>query len=204
MGFRTRLLEIPFAYDWLQSGIYRAGSKLWLTESVIQPMKGLRILDVGCGTSAILSTLPSVDYLGIDHNPKYIEKARLIHGDRGIFRMIDVNDAQFQELGKFDRVLLLGVLHHLDDSECKSLLAALQAVLKPDGFLVTFDNAFVDGQHPIARLLVKLDRGRFARAPNEYRVLIEGEFDIRSEIVRQDLCRVPYTHVIFQAVARGL
>jgi len=165
-------------------------------------MKGLRILDVGCGTSAILSTLPSVDYLGIDHNPKYIEKARLIHGDRGIFRMIDVNDAQFQELGKFDRVLLLGVLHHLDDSECKSLLAALQAVLKPDGFLVAFDNAFVDGQHPIARALAKLDRGRYARTPQQYRSLIETSFVVESEITRHDLMRVPYTHVAFRARTR--
>jgi 2-polyprenyl-3-methyl-5-hydroxy-6-metoxy-1,4-benzoquinol methylase len=116
--------------------------------------------------------------------------------------MIDVNDAQFQELGKFDRVLLLGVLHHLDDSECKSLLAALQAVLKPDGFLVTFDNAFVDGQHPIARALAKSDRGRYARTPQQYRSLIETSFVVESEIIRHDLMRVPYTHVAFRARTR--
>jgi len=202
MGSRTWLLEIPIVYDLFQDGLTRSETRTWFSDQVICASDGMRILDVGCGTASILSLLPNVEYIGIDHNPKYIAKARVSHGDRGEFRSVDVNDAQFRTLGKFDRVLLLGVLHHLNDDECIKLFSALRQALREDGQLVTFDNALVSGQHPIARLLAKLDRGRYARTPQQYRSLIETSFVVESEIIRHDLLRVPYTHVAFRARTR--
>ena len=202
MGLRTGLMEIPIVYDLLQNGLSRSETRTWFSDQVICANDGMRILDVGCGTATILSLLPNIEYIGIDHNAKYIAKARLIHRDRGEFRSVDVNDAQFRTLGKFDRVLLLGVLHHLNDGECIKLFSALRQALGEGGQLVTFDNALVSGQHPIARLLAKLDRGRYARTPQQYRSLIETSFVVESEIIRHDLLRVPYTHVAFRARTR--
>jgi len=202
MGLRTWLLEIPIVYDLLQNGLSRSETRTWFSNQVIRANDDMRILDVGCGTAAILSLLPNLEYVGVDHNPKYIAKARLIHGDRGEFRSVDVNDAQFRTLGQFDRVLLLGVLHHLNDDECIKLFSALRQALGEGGQLVTFDNALVSGQHPIARLLAMLDRGRYARTPQQYRSLIETSFVVESEIIRHDLLRVPYTHVAFRARTR--
>lgn len=203
MGLRTRLMEIPIVYDLFTNGLGRSGTRTWFSDEFICASDGMRVLDVGCGTASILALLPDVEYIGIDHNPKYIDKARLLHGDRGDFQTIDVNDARIGELGQFDRVLLLGVLHHLSDSECLALLAALQTVLRNGGQLITFDNALVHGQHPIARALAKLDRGRYARSPQQYRFLIETSFVVESEVVRHDLLRVPYTHVAYRAVQRA-
>jgi SAM-dependent methyltransferase len=202
MGSRTWLLEIPIVYDLFQDGLTRSETRTWFSDQVICASDGMRILDVGCGTASILSLLPNVEYIGIDHNPKYIAKVRVSHGDRGEFRSVDVNDAQFRTLGKFDRVLLLGVLHHLNDDECIKLFSALRQALKEDGQLITFDNALVSGQHPFARLLAKLDRGRYARTPQQYRSLIEVSFVVESEIIRHDLLRVPYTHLAFRARTR--
>jgi len=202
MGLRTWLLEIPIVYDLLQNGLNRSEARTWFSDQVICATDGMRILDVGCGTATILSLLPNIEYIGIDHNPKYIAKARLIHRDRGEFRSVDVNDAQFRKLGQFDRVLLLGVLHHLNDGECIKLFSALRQALKEDGQLVTLDPALVSGQHPIARALAKLDRGRYARTPQQYQSLIETSFVVKSEIIRHDLLRVPYTHVALRARTR--
>jgi len=202
MGLRTWLMEIPIVYDLFQDGLSRSGTRTWLSNQVICASDGMRILDVGCGTAPILSLLPNVEYVGIDHNPKYIAKARVTHGDRGEFRSVDVNDAQFRTLGQFDRVLLLGVLHHLNDDECIKLFSALRQALGEGGHLVTFDNALVSGQHPIARALAKLDRGQHSRTPQQYRSLIETSFVVESEIIRHDLLRVPYSHIAFRVLAK--
>ena len=203
MGLRTRLLEIPVVYELLQNGLSRPLGDEWLVEEVMGVRPGMRILDIGCGTADILSRLPQVDYLGIDHNPKYVEKSRSRFGSRGRFEVLDVNDSSFRDFGSFDIVLLLGVLHHLNDDEIPGLLSTIVMSTKPDGHLVTFDNALVQGQHPLARFLAKADRGRFARSPEEYRELIETAFDVESEIVRHDLLRIPYTHAIFRAVRKS-
>jgi len=157
------------------------------------------VLDVGCGTGEIISGLPEVTYVGIDHNHEYITKAIKRHGTRGRFLVLDVNDAEFKALGQFDRILLLAVLHHLGDEECLRMLPNLHEALAPGGLLVTLDPAIVRGQHPIARLLARLDRGRYARSVARYRALIEKSFTIESEIVRHDLLRVPYTMAAFRA-----
>jgi len=195
-------MEIPLVYDLFQNGLERPIFRKWLTEEIICTNDGMRVLDVGCGTASIRSLLSNVTYIGIDHNPKYIAKARLIHGENGDFRNLDVTDAKFRELQKFDRILLLRVLHHLNDSECTKLMAALGEVLRDNGHLITLDNALVRGQHPIARILAKLDRGRYARTPQQYRSLIETSFVVESEIVRHDLLRVPYTFAAFPALAK--
>jgi len=202
MGLRTWIMEIPIVYELSQNGLYRPGARTWFSNQVICANDGMRILDVGCGTASILSLLPNVEYIGIDHNPKYIAKARRIHSDRGEFRTVDVNDAHFRTLGQFDRVLLLAVLHHLSDSECAALMTALQRMLRKDGQLITLDVALEHGQHPIAGMLAKLDRGRYARTPQQYRSLIETSSVVEFEIVRHDLLRVPYTIAVFRALAK--
>lgn len=201
MEFRTRIMRIPVVYNLFAHGVSRADLYPWLAESVINAKDGQSVLDVGCGTAKILKYLPSVHYVGIDHNPDYIEASNKAYGLRGEFIVGDVNDDQVRERGKFDRILLLGVLHHLSDDEVTRLVSQLVRSLKVGGHLTTFDNAIVTGQHPLARLLVKLDRGRYVRSPSEYRRLLETAFKIDEETVRHDLLRVPYTHVIFRASA---
>lgn len=202
MGLRARLLQIPLVYELLTYGLAKPDTNRWLTDDVIQIAPGMRVLDVGCGTAGILSLLPEVNYLGIDHNPRYIEKARSVYGSRGRFEVLDVNDPSFKNLGTFDRVLVLGVLHHLNDAECGRLMGVLSTCLSPGGRLITFDNTLVEGQHPIARALSKLDRGRYSRNPAGYRRIIESHFEIDYDVVRHDLMRVPYSHATFRARAR--
>jgi SAM-dependent methyltransferase len=192
-------MEVPLVYDWFQHGISRADTQSWFVEVVIKPSRNQRILDIGCGTATVIKHLSGYDYVGIDHNPEYIKKARENFGTKGEFHCIDINDAKFKEFGTFDTVLLLGVLHHLNDDEVKQLVSVIPAVMKPAGALVTFDCALEKGQHPVARLLAKIDRGRYARNTEHYRSLIEPIFTVREEIIRHDLLKVPYTHAIFRA-----
>ncbi len=199
MGLRSGLMEVPLIYDLFTNGLTRKVNQNWFVNSVVRPTHGQRILDIGCGTATVLTKLDDVTYLGIDHNAEYINKARARFSDKGSFHCIDINDATFKDYGRFDIVLLLGVLHHLRDDEVNALMQAIPGVLNPDGVVITFDCAIVSGQHSIARLLAKLDRGRYARSPQRYREFLESHFKIETEIVRHDLLKVPYTHAIFRA-----
>ena len=204
MGLRARLLKIPIAYELLTYGLTKPDTYKWLVDDVMSLTSGMKVLDVGCGTASVLKLLPPVNYVGIDHNPDYISKAQSTFGNKGRFVVCDVNDPKFKEFGVFDRVMLLGVLHHLSDDECLQLMKSLVGCLAPGGRLITFDNTLARGQHPIATMFSKLDRGRFSRSPEGYRALIESVFDIEQEVVRHDLMRVPYSHAAFRARARGV
>jgi len=203
VGLRSRLLEIPLVYEVFTNGLARPGGNRWLVNDVMEITPGMKVLDVGCGTARILSALPDVEYLGIDHNPKYVQSARARFASRGRFEVLDVNDPSFGDFGTFDRVLLIGVLHHLDDGEVRDLLKSLSSCVGMDGCLITFDCALTKGQHPVARFLAKADRGRFSRSPHDYRRLIESQFDVQNEIIRHDLIRIPYTHIVFKARPKG-
>ena len=203
MGFRERLMEIPWVYENFQAGIKKPEFAGWFANEVIRAAPNSRILDVGCGPADVVSRLGDVCYLGIDHNPKYIEVARARFGSRAEFHCWDVTDTRLTSLGKFDIVLLLAVMHHLADDEIHTMLRHISLTLKPNGRLITFDCAVEYGQHPVARALARLDRGRYARSTDRYRELVSKGFTPVEVIVRHDLLRVPSTHAIITAVPRA-
>ena len=73
-----------------------------------------------------------------------------------------------------------------------------KSALKPSGVLVTLDGAFVNGQPMLARVLARLDRGLYVRAPEEYARLARAVFPNVEMQVSTDLLRIPYTHVILR------
>jgi SAM-dependent methyltransferase len=98
------------------------------------------------------------------------------------------------EPGTFDLVLVSALLHHLDDGEATRMLERLCELLKPGGRLVTFDNVWLERQHPIARALNKFDSGLNVRFAADYRRLAEGLPVSIEEKLYRDLLRIPYDH----------
>ena len=165
----------------------------------VQP--GQRVLDVGCGTADILEHLPSVEYIGYDISARYIELARRRFGQRGEFHCRAVEEDLPVAAASCDIVIAHGVLHHLDDGDARKLLGLARRVLKPGGRLVTFDGCFSAGQSAAARLFLSLDRGRHVREREAYERLARTQFDTVRSVVRHDLIRIPYTHLIMECTA---
>jgi 2-polyprenyl-3-methyl-5-hydroxy-6-metoxy-1,4-benzoquinol methylase len=196
---KEAIMGIPLVYQMFQDGIRKPTSDVFVARDIIRGEDGMSILDVGCGVARIRKSLGNVDYVGIDHNPRYISKAKQKHGDSGRFFVADVSDVSQLVHSKFDRVILIGVLHHLNDESSRDLVSQASLHLKPGGHLVTYDPTFVPNQHPISFLVSRFDRGRFVRTPEAYLKLFDAEFSTLKLSVRHDLLRIPSATAIIVA-----
>jgi SAM-dependent methyltransferase len=170
-------------------------SRAGFVERYVRPQPGDRILDVGCGTGELLRYLPTVEFLGFEPNPAYVERARQEFGARGQFFAKELEAADVAAMAPVDIAVVSAVLHHLDDEKARHLMELLRRAVRRDGRVVTVDNVFVPNQNPIARALISMDRGRNVRTPEGYRALAEGIFDkIEHEITHKTL--PPYTHFL--------
>ncbi len=167
------------------------------TQQYIAPKKSDKILDIGCGPAAILSTLENAEnYVGFDPIENYIVAARAKYGSVPKLSVDRIDTFNLEEEKSFDISLALGVLHHLPDDIADQLMSLASRALKPDGRLITLDTGFTENQPFIARLLAKLDRGASVRTPEAYVLLAERHFRDVNIAVMHDRMRVPYTHVI--------
>src|SRR5690606_117315 len=169
------LLSHPLIYDTFQSLLGGAAARRRIADEYIGARSGDRVVDIGCGTGNMLSVLPAgVRYHGYDLSTAYIKAARRKHGasPNWSFHCADVTVLEDRELPTFDIAIAFGLLHHLDDAQATALLQSLHRYLPPGGRVVTMDNAFVDGQQPVARELIRHDRGCNVRSPDGYLALV--------------------------------
>jgi len=168
----------------------------------VRPTPGLRLLDIGCGTGAILEHVPAgVDYHGFDLSERYVAAARRQWGARGQFWQASVEEAPGLAGGRFDRALAVGVLHHLDDDGARRLAGFAAAALADDGALVTYDPAITSATSCAARFLIERDRGQNVRTPDAYAALLRTAFAEVTVVEVAGHLRIPYTACIITARA---
>ena len=203
MQFRLKdkFLEISSVYAKLMGFLLGTSTYPTLVDEFIKPTSGCSVLDVGCGPAAILEFLQDVNYIGLDHNPNYIATATKKYGSKGTFICAGVDQLNGYGLKTFDRIIILGVMHHLDDSQLTQLMMSLKGRLNSGGVLITFDVAFEDKQKFVAKLLAKNDRGKFVRTKQQYLKFVEVAFNVEQADLRHDLLRVPYTHLLTRSTA---
>jgi 2-polyprenyl-3-methyl-5-hydroxy-6-metoxy-1,4-benzoquinol methylase len=189
-------LVFPRIYRGLQGLLRKEGAADVVISHYLGPVAGANILDVGCGPGTLLQFLSDVNYTGIDRNERYIHEAQQRYAGRGRFILADVREVAHMGFPPFDIVTMLGLLHHLDDSQAADLMNAVRPLLRTGGRLVTTDPCFIDRQNPLAWLLAKADRGRNVRRAEAYRALAESAFPKVELHVRDDLLRLPYNHAI--------
>ena len=191
-------LEWPAVYLWLQRVLGGDSVHRHVVENHIRPRPGDRILDIGCGPAQILTHLADIEYVGVDLNPRYIASARNRFGHRGTFLCQSVSEMLVDQPHSFDRVIAHGLIHHLDDVEAGRLFEIAATALKPGGCFVTVDGCFVPGQSPVARLMLRNDRGKHVRSEDGYLALARRAFNDVRPTIRHDLLRSPYTHLILE------
>jgi SAM-dependent methyltransferase len=199
-GIRA-ILSLPVFYDFVQNAL---GAGRYRAEIARQYVAGgraakLRVLDVGCGTARILDHLPECTYVGFDYSERYIAAAERRYGGRGTFVLAEATQAPLENWrGDFDCLLMLGLLHHLDDDAALTLFRTAGSTLAPGGRIIAVDPTVSAETHPVGRYLASRDRGRNVRSPEGYEALARRAFDDVKLHLRHDLLRVPYSHAILE------
>jgi 2-polyprenyl-3-methyl-5-hydroxy-6-metoxy-1,4-benzoquinol methylase len=174
-----------------------------MADEYVRPEPGDRILDVGCGYGDLSAVLRDVSYVGVDMNRRYIAFAQRQHHEAAEFVVGDVTKLSKDDLGDFDCAVAIGVLHHLNDAQCTSMLEAVSTMLRPNGRFVAAEPTWDPNQRTTARVLAALDRGRYVRERSRYEALVAPWFASTVSDIRHDLFWFPYTHCMITATMGG-
>ena len=111
-----------------------------------QSLKGLKILDIGCGGGLISEPMANLgaDVTGIDASEKNIKIAK-IHAQKNNIKINYINKSpeQLMEIEKFDVILNLEIVEHVDD--LKLYFKSCNQLLKKNGlmFTATLNRTFI-------------------------------------------------------------
>lgn len=191
-------LALPVAYDLAQFLIRGPRFNKIFARQFVKAAPGSRVLDIGCGTAAILQFLPNVEYVGFDMSEAYVGACQRRYGQRGRFYCQKVSEENLEDPSCYDVVLAIGVIHHLDDAQADRLFAMAYAALRVGGRLITLDGVYVDGQPWFARWLLDNDRGKFVRREEQYLRLANSHFATVNATITRSLFRIPYTNVVLE------
>lgn len=190
MSFAKDLLSQVPLYLALQRAVgadrlrYRCLDELDLSDGDV-------VLDVGCGPAYYLARMPAVRYFGFDTSEPYIRWARERFGDRAQLCVGAFSEQHLVDLPPVDAIMLLGLLHHLDDEQTRVLLGLCARALHQDGRVISVDTCFAPNQGRVSRWMAENDRGEHVRRPEQFEEFASEFFDQVDGEVLDDVTRVP-------------
>ena len=194
-NYFKQFLQYAWVYSLFQLLAGAQRSRKRFVTQFIRPVAGMHVLDLGCGPADILDYLPSVKYVGVDDNHFYIEKCKKKYGKKGQFFLNNLGEINTLNLPKFDLILLLGIIHHLDDKTAKTLFSSLGQLLNSGGRILSLDPIITKETNFLAKFFILNDRGIFIRDDIQYKALA-SKFNIKENI--QNQFWLPYTHYIME------
>ena len=121
-------------FDSMNKGLKLVGIRMF------RPMKGMNILDVGCGTGSHLELYQryKCNLYGIDLSPSMLGVARDRLGDTA---QLDLGDAMSMpyEDDKFDLIISMLSLHEMSTKTRSAVMSEAKRVLKADGRILLID-----------------------------------------------------------------
>jgi len=172
MNLTARIMENTYAYWLWQAPFVAKKFAPILTHNDLRQVR--RVLDVGCGPGTNTRYFAHAQYLGIDHNLRYIQYAHRSHGQD--FVAADITRWTLAPTARFDFVLINSFLHHVDTPSARGILSQLREIVTDDGHVHIVDVVLPE-KPSIARFLTGHDRGKFARPLEVWREIFAEMFE---------------------------
>tara|TARA_Y100000817_G_C16696868_1_gene473000 strand:- start:124 stop:750 length:627 start_codon:yes stop_codon:yes gene_type:complete len=188
-----KIFNFPIIYNAYQKIIFRKDSKNNIFNNYIKVNKKDLVLDVGCGPGNYRDLIKSENYYGIDINCKSIDQAKEIY-PKDHFDCLPVQEISNKVNKKFDKIILLGLLHHISDQDALNLFNDLKNIAMPETKIFCLDTSFKRNQNLFSKIMAKLDKGNHVRFPEELEKLVDTEFYSVDIKMFDNLLRVPCFH----------
>lgn len=118
--------------SWRRDNVLRMRRRLTLPACLVT---GDGVLDLGCGLGLLADVVRDREYLGVDFSEIAVRYARKhTRNSRARFLQADIRELTASELGRWDTVVMLEVLEHLQDP---SLVVSLAKVCARRRIVVT-------------------------------------------------------------------
>jgi len=170
MSLYDRVLGIPFVYTRIRP-LMVGGVDMMPSYVNLDVQPDDVVVDVGCGPGEALKYLTRFrTFHGFDTDATAISFARKLAANRSdvTFEARAVTAADLAEI-KPTRVMMNGLLHHLDDAQAIELLSMCARVPSVRR-IATLDVVFLPGKY-LSNLLARFDRGKHVRDVEGFRAL---------------------------------
>jgi Methylase involved in ubiquinone/menaquinone biosynthesis len=130
--------------------------------AAIRPLlhPGVRVLDIGCGTGALLAVLhtiePALQLFGVDGSAAMLAQARQRLDGHANLQVRDLNRTPLDwpiESGSFDIITCTNIVHYLVDP--LAVFEMLRDSVKPQGLVLIVDFARHGWWWPLAEILIR-------------------------------------------------
>lgn len=111
-------------------------SKLQRVKKMLEPFKGQKILDAGCGDGRFCYELKdeNINLHGIDYSKKAIKFAKEFNPNTK-FTIGNLNQTSFKD-NYFDQIVLLDVIEHIFPKKIKNVIKEINRILNKNGKLI--------------------------------------------------------------------
>lgn len=134
---------------------------------------GEKVLDLGCGTGEFSPYFSAEQYIGIDIDESNVKYAQQRHARK--FTVADGMNLPFADRA-FNKVLIVGVFHHLSGEDCEKVIAEIKRVLTPGGEILVMEDTA--SSLPWTKIMHALDQGAYIRSSAEWQRLWQRHFNI--------------------------
>jgi len=172
MSLTARIMENNLAYRLWQAPFAEKKFAPILAHNDLRQAR--RVLDVACGPGINTHHFAHAQYLGIDHNLRYLGDARRRYGRD--FVVADLNYWPLASTASFDFILANSFLHHVDTPNVRVILSQLHSLLTEDGHVHIIDVVMPE-QPSLPRFLSRRDRGEFVRPLRDWQEIFSERFE---------------------------
>jgi len=196
MNLMEKVMDMPLVYQAFQNLVYTKKSYETIDE-LLNFVNCNAVLDFGCGTGVYSEKFTNSLYIGIDPLESCITRARTKYGESQTRKFIVGDEAKLFDFtdARFDLIIAMGVLHHMEDRKASIFLEEAIRLLNMNGKLVCLEPLYFEGQSRSARFMVSQDRGKFARNEAGYKGLFPGGIEGIAMERKLGLLRIPYDQV---------